>query len=85
MLGVIGKELIVSDNGPGVDAEDMGFLFTLFFTRKIRGGRGVGLYLSRANLGAGGHSIRYESSHEGMPLEGANFLISFRGAEFDAK
>ena len=85
VLGVVGNEVVVSDNGPGVDKEDIEHLFTLFFTRKIRGGRGVGLYLCRANLGAGGHSIRYESSQKNMPLNGANFLISFRGAEFDAK
>lgn len=85
VLGLMGDEVVVSDNGPGVDEEDIEHLFTLFFTRKIRGGRGVGLYLCRANLSAGGHSIRYEPSHEGMPLKGANFLVSFRGAEFDAK
>ena len=83
ILDVVGTEVVVSDNGPGVDSEDIDSLFRLFFTRKIRGGRGVGLYLCRANLTAGGHSIRYEPSDTGMPLQGANFAILFKGVEFN--
>ena len=82
VLAVVDDEAVVSDNGPGVDPEDVSSLFTLFFTRKARGGRGVGLYLCRANLAAGGHRIRYEPNGAGMPQDGANFLISFRGATF---
>ena len=82
VLGVVNSEVVVSDNGPGVEPEDVPELFTLFFTRKMRGGRGVGLYLARANLAAGGNRIRYEPSHERMPLSGANFVIEFKGAEF---
>ena len=85
MLDIVGAEAVVSDNGPGIVPEDIESLFSLFFTRKIHGGRGVGLYLCRANLTAGGHAIRYEPSATGMPLQGANFLISFRGAEFDGE
>ena len=81
----VGSEVIVSDNGPGVAAEDVEQLFRLFFTRKLRGGRGVGLYLCRANLAAGGHRIRYEPSAANMPLSGANFVITFRGVNFDGK
>lgn len=82
VLALVDEEAVISDNGPGVDPEDVSNLFTLFFTRKARGGRGVGLYLCRANLAAGGHRIRYEQNRNGMPLDGANFLISFRGAKF---
>ena len=85
VLDVIGAEVVVSDNGPGVAPEDLDSLFTLFFTRKISGGRGVGLYLCRANLAAGGHKIRYESATAEMPLAGANFVITFRGAELDGE
>ncbi len=81
VLNVVQSYAVVSDNGPGVDPEDIDSLFTLFFTRKLRGGRGVGLYLARANLAAGGHRIRYETSD--MPLPGANFVVEFKGAEFD--
>ncbi|MHB8268060.1 ATP-binding protein [Bradyrhizobium sp.] len=48
---------IVADSGPGVDPEDIPRLFNIFFTRR-RSGRGVGLYLSRANLAVAGHKIR---------------------------
>ena len=85
LIDVVGKEVFVSDNGPGVDSEDVSSLFSLFFTKKARGGRGVGLFLSRANLSAGGHSIRYEASASNTPLPGANFVITFRGAEFNAE
>ncbi len=83
VLDVVGGEVVVSDSGPGVEPEDVASLFGLFFTRKARGGRGVGLYLSRANLAAGGHRIRY-APPEGMPLAGANFAITFRGGESGA-
>ena len=82
VIDVINSEVVVSDNGPGVDPEDIDDLFSLFFTKKIRGGRGVGLYLCRANLSVGGHRIRYGPSRKNMPLGGANFVISFRGADF---
>ena len=85
VLDVVGSEVVVSDNGPGVDPEDVDSLFSLFFTRKIRGGRGVGLYLCRANLTGGGHRIRYEPEGIDMPLAGANFAISFRGTEFNGE
>ena len=82
VFDVAGSDVVVSDNGPGVTQEDLDSLFSLFFTRKVHGGRGVGLYLCRANLTAAGHAIRYESDTSNMPLPGANFLISFRGVEF---
>ncbi|MBT6770083.1 MAG: hypothetical protein HOA81_13970 [Opitutales bacterium] len=85
LIDVVGSEVVVSDNGPGIDPEDLNSLFTLFFTKKIRGGRGVGLYLSRANLAAGSHKIRYEPDSSDLPLSGANFVITFRGAEFDGE
>lgn len=85
LLDVISESVVVADSGPGVDPEDVDNLFSLFFTRKARGGRGVGLYLSRANLAAGGHRIRYEAPSDALPLLGATFAIDFRGAEFDGE
>jgi len=83
LLDVHEGKVIVADDGPGVDKADLNHLFTLFFTRKSHGGRGVGLYLCRANLSAGGHSIEYASKPEFKRLSGANFVIDFKGAEFD--
>ena len=85
IVTVINGLVFISDNGPGVDDDDVNSLFSLFFTKKARGGRGVGLYLSRANLSAGGHRIRYQAHGPDLPLPGANFVIEFRGAEFDGE
>lgn len=76
-------EAIIADNGPGIDDIDIKRLFTLFFTRKIEGGRGVGLYLCQANLAAGGHRISYVQDNDRMVLPGANFAITFRGANIN--
>ena len=61
--------------------EDIDSLFSLFFTKKVRGGRGVGLYLAKSNLAAGGHRIAYRLPSDDLPLGGANFEIDFVGAE----
>lgn len=70
--------VIVADSGPGVDPEDVPRLFDIFFSRR-RSGRGVGLYLSRANLSVGGHKIRYATGGDPIILPGANFIIDFKG------
>lgn len=75
-------KIIVSDNGPGVDSIDQSSLFKMFFTRKSSGGRGIGLYLCRVNLMAGGHSIEYLGDKAKKVLKGANFAIELKGANF---
>jgi signal transduction histidine kinase len=82
-LDVIDGKIVVSDDGPGVEKEDQKNLFSLFFTRKIRGGRGVGLYLCRANLAAGGHTISYATEKSMQKLSGANFIIDLKGAKYE--
>lgn len=82
-LSIQDKKIIVSDNGPGVNPLDQEDLFKMFFTRKSSGGRGIGLYLCRINLIAGGHSIEYATERKYKPLRGANFVIDFKGADFD--
>jgi signal transduction histidine kinase len=83
LLDVQDDCVVIADNGPGVDDDDLSQLFTLFFTRKQRDGRGVGLYLCKTNLQAGGHTIRYENIEERKLLPGANFVIEFRGAKYE--
>ncbi|WP_018447851.1 ATP-binding protein [Rhizobium gallicum] len=80
-LEVEGDEVAVVDSGPGVSEEDQGQIFRLFFTRKERSGRGVGLYLARANLSSGGHSIRYRTAQDVPSLPGAAFYIKFKDAD----
>ncbi|WP_417843898.1 ATP-binding protein [Thalassospira sp.] len=71
------QKVTVSDNGPGIDTLDQESLFKMFFTRKVSGGRGIGLYLCRVNLLAGGHSIQYVKNKNEQLLDGANFVIDF--------
>jgi signal transduction histidine kinase len=71
---------VVSDSGQGVDPDDVGRLFQLFFTRRAKG-RGLGLFLSRANLAVARHHIRYATDADPRPLKGANFIIEFQGVE----
>ena len=83
LLSVQDEFVVVSDNGSGIETIDEDSLFTLFFTRKSSGGRGVGLYLCKANLRAGGHTIEYwGTTTNTKPLEGANFAIRFAGGKF---
>ncbi|WP_417579621.1 ATP-binding protein [Nitrincola sp.] len=81
-LSVEDGKIIVSDNGPGINPVDQENLFKMFFTRKSSGGRGIGLYLCRVNLMAGGHSIEYSTERKFRCLDGANFVIDFKGADF---
>ncbi|VVN51061.1 hypothetical protein PS685_00524 [Pseudomonas fluorescens] len=76
-LSVVGGELVISDTGPGIDADDAENLFELFFTRRVRG-RGVGLYLCKQTLAAGGHQIEYVVDGPRKVLPGANFAIKLR-------
>lgn len=69
---------VVSDSGQGVDTDDVGRLFQLFFTRRAKG-RGLGLFLSRSNLAVARHHIRYATGDDPRPLKGANFIIEFQG------
>lgn len=82
LLDAADGKVVVSDTGPGVDEEDRKRLFQLFFTRKVRGGRGVGLYLCRTNLAAGGHTIEYADGLRGR-LPGANFVLDLKGAKYE--
>lgn len=76
-LDAVDGSVVVADSGPGVDPDDEPSLFKLFFTRRAEG-RGVGLFLARANLAASGHTIEYKT---GKPsLSGANFIIHLKGS-----
>ena len=69
-------ELIFADNGPGVDLNDIPYIFDPFFSGKGQEGRGLGLYIARQLLERNGFSIDLnESKKQGN--SGATFVINF--------
>ncbi|TOO72096.1 histidine kinase [Vibrio parahaemolyticus] len=80
-IDVINDLVVIANNGPSIDPEDVKNLFQLFYSRRPNG-NGVGLYLSRQNLAVARHKIWYaENPQEKLIEDGANFVIQFRGME----
>lgn len=77
-IDYVDGKVVIGDTGPGVDRDDVWRLFQLFYTTRARG-RGVGLHLSKVNLEAGRHTIRYAQDEDPRVLPGANFIIELRG------
>jgi len=69
------SELIVSDNGPGIDEEDLPHLFERFYRGKnaAAGGIGIGLALARMIIAAQNGSVKAGRGRDG----GAEFTIRF--------
>lgn len=77
---VVGDEVVltVSDNGPGISAEDRARIFTPFFTRKAPGkGMGLGLTIVWRVTHAVGGTVTVESE----PGRGATFSLRLPRAE----
>ena len=70
-------ELIFSDNGPGIDKEDLPYIFDPFYSGKGQEGRGLGLYIARQLLERHDYSISVIEREKDKLLSGANFVISF--------
>ena len=69
-------ELIFSDNGPGIDQEDLPYIFEPFYSGKGQEGRGLGLYIARQLLERYDYRIAVAEDHRSI-LTGANFVVSF--------
>lgn len=72
LLDTSGRELLVSDSGPGIHARDRDDIFEIGFTRKP-GGRGMGLHISRATLREAGYDLILD---DGGSARGATFVIA---------
>lgn len=70
------KQLIFSDNGPGIREDDKPFIFEAFYSGK-EDGRGLGLYIARQLLQRMGYSISLAEISSEKVLSGANFVINF--------
>ena len=69
-------ELVFSDNGPGIDKEDLPYIFEAFYSGKGREGRGLGLYIARQLLQRHDYTISAAENRR-KKLPGANFVVSF--------
>ena len=69
-------ELIFSDSGPGIDPEDLPYIFEPFYSGKGQEGRGLGLYIARQLVERHDYRIAAASAHQRI-LAGANFVVSF--------
>ena len=69
-------DLIFSDSGPGVDPEDLPYIFEPFYSGKGQEGRGLGLYIARQLLERHDYRIAGAEHHQRV-LPGANFVVSF--------
>ena len=74
--GPLGK-LIFSDNGPGVQPEDLPYVFEAFYSGKGQEGRGLGLYIAQQLLERHDYGIELTVGNDTV-LPGANFVVNFR-------
>ncbi len=70
-------KLIFSDNGPGVNKEDIPYIFEPFYSGKGEEGRGLGLYIARQLLERIDYAIWLADTNSEKVLSGANFVVSF--------
>jgi signal transduction histidine kinase len=71
----ISRQIIVADNGPGVNVDDEAYIFEPFYSSKGDQGKGLGLYIARQVGNRHGFGVTYEKN--ASVLAGANFVISF--------
>ena len=69
-------ELVFSDSGPGIDPDDLPYIFEPFYSGKGQEGRGLGLYIARQLLDRHDYRIGVADDHSCV-LPGANFVVSF--------
>ena len=71
------KQMIFSDNGPGIDDSIVPYIFEPFYSGKGEAGRGLGLYIARQLLERHLFSIDYITDPNKKTLPGANFIVDF--------
>jgi signal transduction histidine kinase len=76
LLDRLGDVVTVCDTGPGIHPTLLESIFDPFFSNKPNG-RGLGLYIARANLQRYGHSIWATNDPELRTLSGACICIRF--------
>lgn len=69
--------MIFSDNGPGIDKDDVPYIFEPFYSGKGDEGRGLGLYIARQLLERSDYSIELAELKSEKIMSGANFVVNF--------
>lgn len=77
------ETLLFADNGPGVNPDDVPYIFEPFYSGKGEEGKGLGLYIARQVGARSGFSIDLVTDGRKKSLSGANFLVSFAEAGND--
>lgn len=70
------QAMVFADNGPGIRADDLPYIFDPFFSGKGEDGRGLGLYIARQLLERHEYAIEVAERADRV-LPGANFVVSF--------
>jgi hypothetical protein len=71
------NRVIFCDNGPGINSDDLPYIFDAFFSGKGEEGRGLGLYIARQLLDRYDYTITTAEFKKDIKLPGANFIIEF--------
>ncbi len=71
------SQMIFSDNGPGINKDDIPYIFEPFYSGKGEEGRGLGLYIARQLLERNEYSIGLAELKSEKVLSGANFIVNF--------
>ncbi|WP_375324493.1 ATP-binding protein [Flagellimonas sp. GZD32] len=71
------EQVVIADNGIGVQPDDIDFIFEPFFSTKGNEGRGLGLYIAKQLLERYDYEISYIQKQDSKVLKGANFKIKF--------
>jgi signal transduction histidine kinase len=77
------RTLVLTDNGPGVKAQDEPYIFEAFYSGKGETGKGLGLYIARQNGLRNGFTVELHRTGDARELPGATFVVRF--AEIETK
>lgn len=75
------QRLVFADSGPGINEDDVPYIFEPFFSGRGEDGRGLGLYIAKQLLERQDYAIMLAESKQDRLLAGASFVVSFVAQE----